>query len=202
MEVSNGSEKDPPPTKPAKQRYSRSRAPGAFPRTNARCRRSAGTTTKCGHGPRPVHQRARSSQPMDQLEFLVQVEAPHRVIAGQLSGEAGKKEQKTAEHDMTKQASAKVCIQHVFLFLLIFSACQLNLGSILLVCASPMEVEAFCHEGLARCSPILPFPFLNMPNRTVRRFHVYLSTPSIFFFWLSRGFLPPNQRESRDNAQR
>ena len=52
---------------------------------------------------------------MDQLELLVQVEAPHRAIAGQLSGEAGKKQLETAEHDMTKQAFAKVCI-----FVLVF----------------------------------------------------------------------------------
>ena len=50
---------------------------------------------------------------MDQLEFFVQVEAPHRAIGGHSSGEAGKKEQRTAEHDMTKQTSAKVCTQKV-----------------------------------------------------------------------------------------
>ena len=92
---------------------------------------------------------------MDQLEFLVQVEALHRAIADQLSAEAGKKEQRTGEHDMTKQASAKVCTQQVVFFL--FSVCQLIFGNILFVCASPIEVEAFCHEGLARFSPIFIF---------------------------------------------
>ena len=119
-----GARRSLPFTKPAKQRFSRSRTPGAFPRTNARCRRSSRTSIKCGYGPGLVHQCARSfSQPMDQLEFLVQVEALHRAIAGQLSGEAGKKEQETAEHDMTKQACAKVCTH----FFVLFSRLLVNL---------------------------------------------------------------------------
>ena len=94
---------------------------------------------------------------------------------------------------MTKQAPAKVCTQQaVFLF----SVCRLNLGSILLVCASAMEVEAFCHEGLARFSPIFPFPSFNIPNHIVRTFHVYLSASSIFFFGCPGFFYHPAKEKA------